>query len=128
MNKPFQERILVVDDEKIITDKLMEILIKEGIVECTGNGEEALNKLYEDYCAVIICDIGMPVMDGIEFYNRAVKMYPSIKDRFIFHVSDSDLKKHISFFEKNNLKYVNKNLEMKTLKKIVADILNQPDK
>ncbi|MBI5811020.1 MAG: response regulator [Deltaproteobacteria bacterium] len=128
MDKPWQERILVVDDEKTITDKLMEILIKEGMVECAGNGVEALNKLYEDYCAVVITDVGMPVMDGIEFYNRAVKMYPSIKDRFIFHASDSDLKKHISFFERNNLKYVNKNLEMQTLRKIVADFLNQTNK
>lgn len=127
MDKPliFQERILVVEDDKNIADTLLAILSQEGIVECASNGEEALNSLDGDYCAVIITDVEMPVMNGIEFYNQAVEKYPNIKDRFIFLVEDTDLKKYISFFEKNGLKYHVKTSQMEMIKKAVTDVLNR---
>ncbi len=127
MDKPliFQERILVVDDDKNTTDMLLAILAQEGIVECASNGEEALNILDEDYCTAIITDVEMPVMSGIEFYNRAVKKYPNIKDRFLFLIEDTDLKKYISFFEKNDLKYHVKTSQMEMIRKAVTDILNR---
>lgn len=127
MDKPliFQERILVVDDDKDITDLLLTILEHEGIVECASDGEQALNSLYEDYCAVIITDVDMPVMNGIEFYNQAVKKYPNIKDRFIFLVKDAELDKYISFFEKNNLRYLIKTPRMEAIRDAVVSVLNR---
>lgn len=127
MDKPliFQERILVVDDDKNITDMLVSILEQEGIVDYASNGEEALNILDEDYCAAIITDVDMPVMNGIEFFNRAVQMYPNIGERFLFLVEESELNKYLPFFRKNNLKYHIKTPQMSMVREAVINILNR---
>lgn len=127
MDKPmiFQERILVVDDDKNITDMLVSILEQEGIVEYASNGEEALNILDEDYCAAIITDVDMPVMNGIEFYNRAVQMYPNIGERFLFLVEDSETNRYLPFFRKNNLRYYVKTPRMNMIREAVINILNR---
>ena len=127
MDKPmiFQERILVVDDDKNITDMLVSILEHEGIVEYASNGEEALNILDEDYCAAIITDVDMPVMNGIEFYNRAVQMYPNIGERFLFLVEDSETNRYLPFFQKNNLRYHVKTPRMNMIREAVINILNR---
>ncbi len=127
MDKPmiFQERILVVDDDKNITDMLVSILEQEGIVEYASNGEEALNILDEDYCAAIITDVDMPVMNGIEFYNRAVQMYPNIGERFLFLVEDSETNRYLPFFRKNNLRYHVKTPRMDMIREAVINILTR---
>lgn len=68
------ERILVVDDEEIIRESLSYILKKEGFyVEEAANGKEALNKFRENSFDLIITDLEMPVMKGIELMEQ-VKM------------------------------------------------------
>jgi len=66
-----KEKILVVDDEKGIVDALSYAFRREGyIVETAYNGEEALNKLTTFYPNIIILDVMMPKMSGIEVCKR----------------------------------------------------------
>jgi CheY-like chemotaxis protein len=67
----FMKKILIVDDEESIRFLYKEELEEEGyIVECAGNGEEALEKLCLFKPDLISLDIKMPVMDGIEALKR----------------------------------------------------------
>jgi CheY-like chemotaxis protein len=67
----FMKKILIVDDEESIRYLYKEELEEEGyIVECAGNGEEALEKLCLFKPDLISLDIKMPVMDGIEALKR----------------------------------------------------------
>jgi len=64
--------ILIIDDEKAIRKTLGEILSYEGYkMEEAGDGEEALKKFREKTYDVVLCDIKMPKMDGIEFLEKA---------------------------------------------------------
>jgi two-component system, response regulator, stage 0 sporulation protein F len=68
--KPMK-KILVVDDEESIRFLYKEELEEEGyIVECAGNGEEALEKLFVFRPDLISLDIKMPGMDGLEALKR----------------------------------------------------------
>ncbi len=120
--KEAQENILIVDDENIIINVLKICLAKDGNVESAANGEEALKKLDEKYYTVIIVDIDMPVMNGIEFYHKAIEKYPNVKRRFLFYTGHSA--EHLSFFTINNLKYLPKPSQMKDIKKAVTQILS----
>jgi len=64
---PRQTHILIVDDEKSIRDTLYEIIQYEGY-QCSvaGNGKEALTVMEQEPVDVVITDIMMPHMDGIE--------------------------------------------------------------
>ncbi len=70
-------RILVVDDEQIIRDSISFILKKEGYtIEEAANGKAALDKITEQPYDVVITDIEMPVMQGIELLERVMQISP----------------------------------------------------
>ena len=69
--------ILIIDDEKAIRKTLGEILSYEGYkMDEAGDGEEALKKFKEKAYDVVLCDIKMPKMDGIEFLEKAREINP----------------------------------------------------
>lgn len=67
-------RILVVDDDECIRELLQILLEPRFHVTVAENGKQALHLLDQpDISAgysVCVCDIGMPFMDGLEFYER----------------------------------------------------------
>jgi two-component system response regulator PilR (NtrC family) len=71
------DRILVVDDEKIIRESMSFILNKEGysVVEAS-NGSEAYQKLLEGTFDLLITDLEMPEMKGIELLDKAMHSSP----------------------------------------------------
>jgi DNA-binding NtrC family response regulator len=66
--------ILIIDDEKAIRKALTEILSAEGYkTDEAGDGEEGLKKFKERSYDVVLCDIKMPKLDGIEFLQKATE-------------------------------------------------------
>jgi two-component system, NtrC family, nitrogen regulation response regulator NtrX len=64
--------ILIIDDEKAIRKTLSEILSFEGYkIEEASDGEEGLKKFKDKSYDVVLCDIKMPKLDGIEFLQKA---------------------------------------------------------
>jgi two-component system nitrogen regulation response regulator NtrX len=64
--------ILIIDDEKAIRKTLSEILSYEGYkIDEAADGEEGLRKLREKEFDVVLCDIKMPKVDGIEFLEKS---------------------------------------------------------
>lgn len=73
-------RVLIVDDSSVMR-KILERSLRQTGVELSsvfqaGNGAEALSLLAENQVELILCDINMPVMDGLEF----VKQLPGVKN------------------------------------------------
>jgi two-component system nitrogen regulation response regulator NtrX len=64
--------ILIIDDEKAIRKTLTEILSFEGYkIEEAADGEEGLKKFRDKSYDLVLCDIKMPKLDGIEFLQKA---------------------------------------------------------
>lgn len=72
-------KILAVDDEVKMRELLYEMLSRLGY-ECktAANGREALSILQDDYFPIILSDVRMPLMDGIELLKNTKKIYPDI--------------------------------------------------
>ena len=71
--------ILIIDDEKAIRKTLSEILSFEGYkIDEASDGEEGLKKFRERNYDVVLCDIKMPKIDGIEFLQKAGESNPDI--------------------------------------------------
>lgn len=61
------KKVLIIDDEKDLADSIAEFLELKGYhTAVCYNGQEALDKLNNFESDIIICDIAMPVMDGLE--------------------------------------------------------------
>lgn len=70
-------KILIVDDEKPIRDSLKMLLDEEGYTTLVaGDGEEALQKIKDDNFDVVITDIKMPKLDGIQLLEASTKISP----------------------------------------------------
>ncbi len=71
--------ILIIDDEKAIRKTLSEILSFEGYkIDEAADGEEGLKKFREKSYDLVLCDIKMPKLDGIEFLQKAGEINPDI--------------------------------------------------
>lgn len=72
-----EDRILIVDDEARICEVMQRRLSLEGY-SCTvaSNGKEALGRFYKDSFSLIISDIRMPEMDGIELLKKVKAANP----------------------------------------------------
>jgi len=74
-----EDRILIVDDEARICEVMERRLTLEGY-SCTvaSNGKEALSQFYKDTFSLIISDIRMPEMDGIELLKKVKAVNPKM--------------------------------------------------
>jgi len=71
------KHILIIDDEQSIRESLTGILQDEGFTPFSvESGETALEKISEEKPDLILLDIWMPGMDGMETLTRIREMYP----------------------------------------------------
>ena len=71
-------RILVVDDEPRQRDILQMILESEGyLTTAAGNGRQALEAATEEACDVVLTDLKMPDMSGIQLLDALLKSQPN---------------------------------------------------
>lgn len=71
---PAARSVLIVDDDRDIRETLQEILEQEGYQALAAkNGVDALARARASHPAVILLDLFMPVMDGLEFRRRQLE-------------------------------------------------------
>jgi two-component system cell cycle response regulator CpdR len=86
MNEPFDQtvKILLAEDDNDMRRFLVKALENAGYsVISFDNGLEAYNRLREEPFELLLTDIVMPEMDGIELARRATELDPDIKVMFI---------------------------------------------
>ena len=71
--------ILIIDDERSIRNVLKDILTNEGYtIDEAADGEEGFKKFSTQTYSLVICDIKMPKMDGLEFLQKATEINADI--------------------------------------------------
>jgi DNA-binding NtrC family response regulator len=73
----YNPKILVVDDERIVCESCQRILEEEGYeVEIALSGQEAFEKMKENPFDIVITDLKMPMIDGMDVLKHFRKEYP----------------------------------------------------
>jgi len=75
-------KIIIADDHQIVIDGLKSILSKEidmEVVKTAKNGEEVIDNLEKELVDIIVMDIEMPILTGIEATEIIKNKYPSVK-------------------------------------------------
>jgi DNA-binding NarL/FixJ family response regulator len=86
-------KILIVDDDALIRDGLKMILESEEGFTVTGtacNGQEAVKMCSETQPDIILMDIRMPVMDGVQATHHIKEQYKNIKILLLTTFKDSE--------------------------------------
>ena len=76
--------VLLVDDEVGLAKALKRLVSKTHDVELAFNGLQALVAIFAHPYDVIVCDVMMPDMTGIDLLERVRAFAPELEDRFIF--------------------------------------------
>jgi CheY-like chemotaxis protein len=73
-------RILVVDDERFFREAIRDALAPAGLsVELAASGEEALEKLADPSLGVVVLDLQLPDLHGLEVFRRARQARPELR-------------------------------------------------
>ena len=120
-------RILVVDDEPGVRQFLSRLLTDEGHeVETVDNARDALERLKKDRYNLILLDIKMPEMSGIELYKRIRKIAESLAKRVVFITGDVIGADTRSFLSRSKALYISKPFDTEQLKREINRILTTP--
>jgi DNA-binding NtrC family response regulator len=72
-------RILVVDDEPVVRESLLNWFAEDGYpIEMADSGYEALQKMKESNWDILLTDVKMPGMDGLELQQQVKKLAPEV--------------------------------------------------
>ena len=116
--------LLIIDDEKSIRKTLSEILSFEGYkIEEAADGEEGLKKFKEKSFDVVLCDIKMPKLDGIEFLQKAGEANPDVP--IIMISGHGNIETAVEAVKKGAYDYVSKPPD---LNRLLITIRNAMDK
>lgn len=82
-------RVLVVDDDESVRELCKEVLGVAGYeVETAAHGHEGLDMLKKSGYDLVISDVNMPGLGGVEFFESAAGRYPGLKERFLLMTGD----------------------------------------
>ena len=124
LRRASRARIMVVDDEPAICQFLSQVLTQEGHnVETIDNASTALERLKCERYSLILLDIRMKGMDGIELYRHMGKIAPSLQRRVIFITGDTMTPDTRSFLDRTKARYIPKPFDAEQLKEEINQIL-----
>jgi len=119
-----QKSILIVDDETIVQSLVHDAMEDEGYhVSIAGSGSEALTILAERQIDLLITDIRMPGMTGIELVKRAREFCPSIG--VIFITGYANLNSAKDAIKQGALDYVMKPFDLNEIRTAVHNAFNK---
>jgi PAS domain S-box-containing protein len=122
--KPRGAKILVVDDEAAILTFLHRLLTEWGhTVETINNADTALKRLKTERYSLILLDIKLPGMSGIELYRHIEEIAPALTRRVMFITGDIMEGTTRDFLEKAGVPHITKPLDIEVLKKMINNIL-----
>jgi len=100
--------ILIVDDEEYLVELMREILLNEGDfnIRTTTSGRDALNLLSKEYFDLVISDIRMPDIDGMDVYDFLRKR--GLEDKIVFVTADPYSEDVVNFLNNNKLDFLKK--------------------
>ncbi len=117
-------RILIVDDEEIVIRSCLRILDGDDFqVEAVQDGREALRKIEENPYDVMILDIMMPNMDGLEVLRRVKETHPNVDVIMITGLSQIDTA--VQAMKLGAFDYISKPFEPDELKLVVQRALER---
>jgi len=118
------EKILVVDDEKNVRVLFERILAKEGYeVECAASGSEAIDKLANNSFDLVVTDLKMEGIDGLDLIRKGKKTNQAIP--FILISGYGTAQTAVSATQEGADVYLMKPIDMKDLKLAVKRALRK---
>ena len=122
MGEP-RHRVLIIDDEELLIRSFARILGRDHEITALSSAAEALRRAASgETWDVILCDLQMPVVDGVEFFERLNRSRPDLIARVAFVTGGAFTPRARSFLERNTRPTAQKPVEPEGLRSLVRQI------
>jgi two-component system response regulator YesN len=127
-------KLMIADDEQIVIDAVTHIVSKNikniKITACARNGREAIEKARTDHPDIILMDIRMPGINGIDAISEIRRFSPNVKFAIISAYEQFEFAKQAMELgvEQYILKPINRNVLVNTILKMISQIHEQDEK
>ncbi len=121
MHSDGRRRVLIVDDELLVVRSFTRILERDHDVTALSSPKEAL-RLVEagESWDAILCDLHMPELDGMVFYERLSRSRPELAQRLAFITGGAFTPRAKAFLESTTRPTIEKPLHPDALRALVA--------
>jgi PAS domain S-box-containing protein len=120
-------RALVVDDETFLLECLVDALGAWGVeVTSSSRGDEAIQRLENGTFDLIVCDIRMPGLSGVDLFDWLKAQRPAMTRRILYTTGDTFDTKTREFLESSQVPYLGKPFDLKQLKQSLERLLEAP--
>jgi signal transduction histidine kinase len=119
-------RALVVDDEPMVLEVCKTALEQVGFdVDAVQSGEAALEQLTKASYDLLVSDIRMPGMDGIQLFEQVGRVYPEILDRTILITGDAANSVTSAFLDRTPATVLEKPFDLAELQRLAKSIVER---
>lgn len=110
-------KILIIDDDRELCEEIYEILVDEGYkVDLAHDGQSGFNKLLKNTYGILLLDLKIPVMNGIEVLRKIKEKQLNIKTIILtgkpmgedLHIITDKDKEDEKYIVKNSDAFINK--------------------
>ncbi len=125
--EPKKKKVLLVEDETVMRESMRDWLLEYGYdVECVETGEEALKRIKEEDFGVIVLDLRLPGIDGLEVYEQAKDFRPETRGIMITAYPSKETREKAKRL--GLLDYLAKPFEVEALEKTIRKALGEAEK
>src|SRR5690606_17682770 len=119
-------RILVIDDEQLLGQTIQLGLEDSMSVELETSGSRGLERLLTDESIqLVLCDISLPDLSGIDIHARLEKERPHLMKRFIVMTGGAVSNESRDFLERYEGPLLNKPFTLSQVENLVAGLLEE---
>lgn len=122
LSRVARKRLLIVEENNSVARMLEALAMDEVEVVLARNGEEGLAHIQRGHFDLIVSDIEMTAMNGVDLYKRAIETDPSIANRFIFFTATEN-PEHLDFVRAANVLLIAKPSPVKVICEMMNDVL-----
>ncbi|AKU93792.1 sensor histidine kinase [Labilithrix luteola] len=115
-------RVLVVDDELEVGASVRRVLGRTHSVHVAGGAAEAIVRLDKGGYDLVLCDLLMPEMTGMELHERLRETKPNVAERMVFMTAGAFSAKAQQFLGKVPNRRVEKPFDAETLRALVKEV------
>jgi two-component system, chemotaxis family, chemotaxis protein CheY len=120
-------KAMIVDDSSVMR-KIVERSLRQAGIELSqvleaGNGSEALGLLRANEVDLILCDINMPVMDGLEFVRQAANIEGGLRSPIVMVTTEGSESNVVHALQAGAKGYIRKPFTAEQVKEQVTPLL-----
>jgi len=119
-----EHHVLIVDDEPQVLRAVSMVLRNAGFhVSIAQEARQALDLLDRQPIDLVLSDLSMPTMDGMQFWQAASERHPHLADRIIFASGDTSSKQALHLLQRQGCTYIEKPFGPDELVSLIQQVL-----